>query len=702
MLRGLLAFLFTCAALAQQRQPLPIDEAMQKYWKLRQAGNFEEAVAQRDVVRNLLAKVPLESPQYASWAQNVAQLYQSVGMFDQGREVLESALGRTTQLPDYHSHRIALLTALSSFWQQDQNLLKAATYMEKAVTALESAPATPQADQQQAGVGGGISFSRLQAGPYLAVRSGRFSGWTPESNLASAYERLADLYRQLGRRQAVAALSSKIKKASEGNPHALASYYERQGNTDEAAKLYQQIGKDAAGDPQQSAGALQQLAYLYSREQRFDDAAATLRSAIATISSSGIEGGAQQVIGMSEALANFLQSAGKNDAADQVYRDLIAKSPGPQDPTYPQLLYGYANHLGNTNRAAQAEALLNTYADNHPSLQPWEESQLLFIRSNAARQAGDTARADALQKEANARNQGLQGPAPERALFEQFQRVQQAADSDDTEAAFSQAMQAISLASGVNGREQLAWQLPNIAERLASRKAMAKAEQLYQNLFATVESWSADSLQPMLTVAQNYVHFLMQHDRGGEVPAAIERYQKLLAAAHGPSSGHLAEPLQLAIQFERYHGSPKRGLLAAQDLLTLQESLSGSTSEPYLHALQQVAELYEATEDSARSILMQRQAIGIADLVYRSNDTQRAYPRMSLAMHLALHKEFDEAERLGAEAVAIGESARPSQGNDFAQQLQQIRSMRKQKDSAPAHWFQGEGHAVGVAPGHGL
>ena len=70
---------------------------------------------------------------------------------------------------------------------------------------------------------------------------------------------------------------------------------------------------------------------------------------------------------------------------------------------------------------------------------------------------------------------------------------------------------------------------------------------------------------------------------------------------------------------------------------------------------------------------------------------------MSLAMHLAQHKEFDEAERLGQEAVAIGESARPSQGNDFAQQLQQIRSMRKQKDAVPSHWFQGQGHAVGVA-----
>ena len=593
---------------------------MQKYWKLRQAGNFEEAVGQRDVVRDLLAKVPLESPQYASWAQSVSQLYQSVGMFDKGREVLESALGRTTQLPDYHSHRITLLTALSSFWQQDQNLLKSALYMEKAVAALESAPSTPPADQQQAASTLTGTFSRLQAGPYFAVRSGGFRGMPAHSNLASAYERLSELYRQLGRPQAVAALSAKIKKASEGNPSALASYYERQGNTDEAAKLYQQMGKDATGDPQQSAGALQQLAYLYSREQRYDDAAATLRSAIATISSSGIEGATQQVIGMSQALANFLQSAGKNDAADQVFRDLMAKSPGPQDPAYSQLLYGYANHLGNTNRAAQAEALLNTYADNHPSLQPWEESQLLFVRSNAARQAGDTARADALQKEANARNQGTQGPAPERALFEQLQRAQHAADTDDTEAAFSQAMQAIGLASGINGREQIAWQLPNIAERLASRKAMAKAEQLYQNLFATVESWSADSMQPMLTVAQNYVHFLTQHDRGGEVPAAVERYQKLLVAAHGPSSGHLAEPLHMTIEFERYHGSPKRGLLAAQDLLTLQESLSGSTSEPYLHTLQEVAQLYEATEDSPTSILMQRQAIGIADLVYRSND----------------------------------------------------------------------------------
>lgn len=702
MLRGLFALLFTCAAIAQPRQPLPIDEAMQKYWKLRQAGNFEQAAAQRDVVRDLLAKMPLESPQFASWAQNVSQLYQSVGMFDRGREVLESALGRTTQLPDYHPHRVALLTALSSFWQQDQNLLKATASMEKAVAALESAPAASPTDPQQAPGTMMASFSRLQAGPYFGVRAGNFRGMPANSNLAFAYERLSELYRQLGRPQAVAALSAKIKKASEGNPYALASYYERQGNTDEAVKVYQQMGKDAAGDPQQSAGALQQLAYLYQREQRYDEAASAIRTAIATISSSGVEGASQQVIGMSQALANFLQSAGKSDAADQVYRDLLAKSPGPQDPNYSQLLYGYTNYLSNTKRGADAEALLNSYAENHPSLQPWEESQLLYARANAARTNGDSKRADDLLKEANSRSQGTQGPAPERALFDQLQRAQQAADTDDTEAAFSQAMQAIGLASNINGREQIAWQLPNIAERLASKKAMAKAEQLYQNLFATVESWSADSVQPMLTVAQNYVHFLTQHDRGGEVAAAVERYQKLLAAAHGPSSGHLTEPLQMTIQFERYHGSPKRALLAAQDLLTLQESLSGSTSEPYLHNLQQVAELYEANEDSARSILMRRQAIGIADLVYRSNDTQRAYPRMSLAMHLAQHKEFDEAERLAEEAVAIGESAHPPQGNDFAQQLQQIRSMRKQKDTAPSHWFRGQDNAAGVAEGHPL
>jgi hypothetical protein len=52
-------------------------------------------------------------------------------------------------------------------------------------------------------------------------------------------------------------------------------------------------------------------------------------------------------------------------------------------------------------------------------------------------------------------------------------------------------------------------------------------------------------------------------------------------------------------------------------------------------------------------------------------------------MALAQQKQFDEAEKLATEAIAIGKAMRPPQSDWFTDQLEQIRKMRIQQTRLP-------------------
>jgi hypothetical protein len=52
-------------------------------------------------------------------------------------------------------------------------------------------------------------------------------------------------------------------------------------------------------------------------------------------------------------------------------------------------------------------------------------------------------------------------------------------------------------------------------------------------------------------------------------------------------------------------------------------------------------------------------------------------------MALTQQRQFDEAEKLAAEAIAIATAMRPPQGNMFANQLEEIRKMRAAPPSNP-------------------
>src|ERR1039457_4453184 len=215
------------------------------------------------------------------------------------------------------------------------------------------------------------------------------------------------------------------------------------------------------------------------------------------------------------------------------------------------MIVNYANYLDNSKRSGQAESLLSDYMANHPQLEPWQESNLLFARANSATASGDSERAAGDERAALDKQQSMTATPPEQFLLQTLlQKANTAAWGDKPEEAFSLALQAMEAAPRAADREQIAWQVPGIASGLANKNAPAKAEQLYQHLFGIVQSWSADNQQPLLNVAQRYPRFLMaQKDRQVQPAAALERGAALSAipdGAEGSSGrrprGHRALP----------------------------------------------------------------------------------------------------------------------------------------------------------------
>jgi len=175
---------------------------------------------------------------------------------------------------------------------------------------------------------------------------------------------------------------------------------------------------------------------------------------------------------------------------------------------------------------------------------------------------------------------------------------------------------------------------------------------------------------------------MSQTERLGEVPAAIEQFRRVLADANGPDSATLVEPLQMSVEFERSQMQWDKADASARELLQLQESLSGNTSEAYLRDLQTAAQVYDAAGDSARALPLRRNAITIADLLATPNTFwRRSETRIDAALTLARLGQFDEAEALGEEAVAMQRTI-PTPRPPLEQQLEQIRGMKRDAANA--------------------
>src|SRR5205814_1626878 len=153
----------------------------------------------------------------------------------------------------------------------------------------------------------------------------------------------------------VAALNLKLRAlAVKGGEGILALHLEQQGQFGEAATAYHAMAEHAPA-AQDAASAYQMLANVYERQQRFDDAASAQRHAVARLEAAGTPDLQGQLMGARETLARYLQQSGHADMADAVYRQLLAAA-GPEQEA--QVVFNYASHLCETQRAPQALAML--------------------------------------------------------------------------------------------------------------------------------------------------------------------------------------------------------------------------------------------------------------------------------------------------------------------------------------------------------
>ena len=617
------------AALAQPSpQPDPLDAAIQAVWQARSSGHVEEAVAARQHARALLARAPLDSPRFAGWAQGVAQLYRNASWNAQARAILQEALDRTRPLGNSHPSRVNLLQALSDAWRQDGNLLKAAGYLEQAAAARPQAPDT-----------------------------------------IYTYTSLAGLYQQLGRPDAVAAIAVKIRALASDQPAALAQFYEQQGQLDQAAAIYRKLAEES-GEPQARANALQSLARLYERQERFTDAVAAAQQAIAALPSPDNSWMVRQN------MAVYLRRAGAIEQADQVFGQLLQENPGA--PSESWLMVKYAQHLLETNRAAQGESLLQNYLAEHSNLTWQQKRNVLINLSNLAHRTGDSKRGEEYRQAAEA-TLPLPPPPPFQVLIgEEMRKAQQAVTLHRWDDAYHLALHAVDAAAQAPDWDQIAWTVPSIANDLAANKEPANAEKLFQSLLAFAQNRTPDSIQPLITATHQYVRFLMsQPDRLSEVPAAIEQCRGVLTDANGPETASLTEPLRMQIDLALAQSQWERAAASARELLQLQESLTGNASAAYLEDLHAAAQAFEAAGDSLRALPLRRQAVTIADLLATSNkDWRRAQTRMDVALVLVRLGQFDEAVTLGEEAMALQQPPRTLEP-PLPQLLEQIRQMKQ-------------------------
>lgn len=657
-----LSFFLAPLLLAQVPTEERLDGALQAYWEAHGKGQFSEAAVRREEARRLILQAPPDAPQYIAWVQNVAQLYDSGGLSQLGRAVLEQALARTGPVQTARISREMLLNALAESWEQDRNLLKAVAYREEAIAEFEKQPPQGDATSPRAllAVSGRVHFygARRSPGPIYD------------------YQRLALLYRQLGRKQDVARLFEKIRSLVPEDANLLASLYEQQGDPDEAIAILRKQADRSDADPQQKSITLQHLAQIYQQQARYPEAMAAFTEAADMLAASDKPEMRNQALGARQNLAFALNQAGQTEAADQVFEQVVSDSAQQPDGMQFQLVSNYANHLASTKRGAQAEKLLTNYSTSHASGEPWEETNLLFAFANVARQSGDQSRANALQREAMEK-QRLQQPAQpvQIAIQLELESAQSTANAGDFEEAFRLAVGALNAAPQAVDRDQVAWIIPNIANSLLS-KTPVFAEQLHQRLISLLESWSPDTVGPLQNGYQGYARFLMQQQRFDELPGVIARYRDVLIGARSAGTGWMEDVLRLRIEAARAQNQPVMATAVAADLLALEEGLSGATSEPYLRALETAAETLELGGDNGRALPLRRQAVHIADLVFPAHDLQRGYIRINTAMAYARAQQFEEAEQLATEAVAVANGLRPPNSTLFDSHLEQIRQMK--------------------------
>ncbi|HXK07857.1 MAG TPA: hypothetical protein VMS37_36025, partial [Verrucomicrobiae bacterium] len=421
---------------------------------------------------------------------------------------------------------------------------------------------------------------------------------------------------------------------------------------------------------QQAVSAWQQLADFYSAQGQYDQAISATQQAIAAARASGAND-----IWPRQTLISILQQAGRTGQIDEVYQGMLATAGNTQDGNQFQVLLNYANYLAGAKRGAEAETLLADYRKDHPDLPEGQDWSLLNALSYAAGSSGDEKRAKAYREQAATKQPGPKVAPIGSEIAPDFQKAQSMAQEGKTGEALALALQAIGKAPNAPDREQVAWLAPSLAGILEQKKATG-AVQIYGRLFAVLEDWAADTQQPLLSATENYLHLLIsQREPWAEVPVALDHFRGLLIAAHGADSAPQKNALQMTIEFAYARNAPETALQTAMETVMLEESLSGTASEAYLGELRTLAECQLRAGQPEASADTYLKRVAIADAGYAAGEMIRGYARTDAGQALARQGQFDEAERLAAEAVELSKNW-PHQSSFFVQQQETIRKMR--------------------------
>jgi len=678
MRRGVL-FLVCAVAFGQTEPRDPFDRAMQLSQQARTQGNSAEAAAHREEARSLIEKTPLDSKQWAFRVQNLAQSYQGSGRYVQARAVVQGALARAQALPEWDPVRIQLLNMLAEFWQQDGNLLQAVSYREKAVAAFEATPpgAAVAAQRDPAG----ISVSQLSSGPFIAMSSLTMARFYSGGNNSQLYEQLATLYRQLGRPDAAAKATAKMRSLIQNDPGALAASYAEDGNIDQALALYQKQAAENSANPQakpwEIVAPYQSMASLYQQEQRLPEAIAALQQGAARLDSSNEPEMASPAKNLRLQMAGLLQQSGQTQAAEQIYQALLSEPANRGPEMQIQVLLLYANYLSDTGRGSQAGEMLQDYLSSHADLPSWQQANLLMALAQIARKTGQKDVADQYQQAAMEKQRAGQPAQVGKQVVPEMQTAQRAANDGKLDEALNLALAAIAAAPTAPDGEQIFWQAPSLAAQLAGHNAPDKGEQIYRALFPLLEARAVYDVTPLQQLLRQYARFLMgQKDRRGDAAVALDRYRDSIVSTQGADTEGSVVAQRLQLELAQAKGAPEEAAQKADELLALEESLSGATSSRYMNAAQAAVAAYQTAGKTERALALYREIVSLADLTLAKTDSRRAFVRMTAAMAFAGARQFDEAERLANEAVAIGQTTRPPQQDGLRTQLEQIQKMK--------------------------
>jgi tetratricopeptide (TPR) repeat protein len=520
-------------ALAQPQRGT-FQEILQAHQEALGAGHYEAATATRNELRWFIETARVDSPEFADWVQQVSSIYSGLDMSRDSRAILEAALARVGKRAPAGA-RVKLLGLLATSWSEDRNPLKAVACLEEAAAAAKAA-----------------GVSQLQI-----------------------YGQLAGLYQEIGRPDSVQSVLEKIRQMGPDSSDFLAYLYQNQGRTDDAIAAMKGRLEHVNTDPLQSAYALQHLANLLSGQNRYTEAASALTQAI-----NGLDG--PTVVGVANAmrqqLAFVLGKAGQTEAGDRMFQQ--TRSTQGEDPT--QDAIAYANYYTQTGRKQEAEKLLQDYLESHSDLSAGREASVLFAVSNAA---SDDEHAQEYQKRAMEKQKAAQPESEEeQAVLLKYLEEAQGEVERDPDKAFRIALKMLDTARADPADRDVVALLCELAGQLGQH-APDKAEQLFQVLLSMAESWRADTLQPLLSVTDAYSQFQVSlGDQPEEALAAIQRHRSVLIASKGEGSGWLTDVLRLEIQVESARGAAGRALILAQDLVAMEESLSGKSSASYKEA----------------------------------------------------------------------------------------------------------------------